>query len=1391
MESTTGDDRTSRNSDGEASGTTLELGRRIYARHGTFPFLDHLSSTLGLATRISRFGSTRLPLLFRLERLWTRGNLLPNGWSAPIYAWNFLRQRRLGAATASTGLSDARPGLELMKPATSTEPFAPTSRASLDDPVKDINGPKNLGGITAPASSEGASHAAEGGNLAQSSFPTPTTKGRLEVAATGPSTQSEGRIAPPVSLMGAARKSAVLKHAQRGGQHQNESHLESSDRMSEGRQSEAVEHTSERKSGRYMRTSMASGKVPRVTETRLVKPHVTSSVGSGVPTSERESGRSTQASAPPGMVQRVTETQPVKPHVTSNVGSGVPASERESGRSTQTSAPPGMVQRVTETQPVKPHVTSNVGSSVPASERESGRSTQTSAPPGMVQRVPETRQVKPPVVPGVGSSVPASEREPGRYTHASAPPDIVQRVPETRQVKPPVVPGVGSSVPASERESGRYTHASVPPDIVQRVTETQPVKPHVTPSLGSSGIATRGSTAPEVPTVDEKIKATGTPGAPQPEIAERSAGLLGESPKPADSVIPGPSTSHKLQASDSVSYTADTPGPAPSPPTDLTEGRSELAATTAPTESLRSQSSVPVSIPEPTLGPAIVKRHLRLGRQNIKTHLVAPAKESVLTRTLDAAVSEGEKSVPSGSVRNTDGAPAATRSGDRASQPFVKPSAATGEDRVPDPEAAKPTAPQSTALVSSVSSSGSEPRLGKQRASPTIPAGRGELRPPILHRRTATLGRSSGGDKVVASEVSSGQVTGKDRAAGSAQTMERPPSPADSSTRRVKPDAGLPTLKEKMTPITLAGGALTSHSPQFVPPGSEPGSKTAVFRHAVPSQASLAAKTASLPGAPNLATPLGQPQFPGNTGTLDAQHPPGNEESKPAPEIGAETGGVFGVPSLTQPKSAVPGPAEADFKTLQHPESAGSDSGSSVSGATRTHLLQPTEDDQSGYERVVVDKLDAAGANTGTESPIIPAKSTPRVLRPALSGTSESGSMGVQLVQRHLPDFTQGPIRHNFISGYGPLITRATQQSFESLSRMSTHLAAPDSPPIRSERTSAANNVVQSLEKPSATPPAGADTRPPSTNSGSDQLMRLASPDRFAPDALKNQPGLATPGHLAQGPNQRTASPSSDSVLAGAPMITVPERSAPTIGRMTNYSPFGDQVSRPGLEGWAVPEMPEKKDLVVNLSPIKRQDGRSIAWGQGTMGHFPAVQRMTEVQSRRTVSPFSPGTFVALHYPAGYPAMRTEDETAQVSVQFSDSLPQPDRNEVFSRSDYKSVGLSPRGLPTGFVPRIGRNVLTLQKSDRLHERLFTSPERLEGVSGQRTTQQVVQRIAPAAVSGMGPGSAPPITGPQVVPGPGQTTPPNTATNLDVNRLADQVYRLLVRRLASERERRGL
>ena len=1065
MQSTPGDGRTIRVADGDAPLTALELGRRIYARHGSFPAVGQLLSTLGFASRTSKFSSGLLPLRSHLERLWRRDNLSPKAWTAPIYALHFLDHRSPGVVPAPTRGRDTHSSFEVIKPSASPTNFAPSSRAHFDDPLNNANEP-----------------------------------------ATRRSTPSEGRVELPGSLPGIAPKSDIFDHGLGGELLQNKSHLESTDRMAIGPQAEAGERTSESESGKNSQTSTVSG-------------------------------------------------------------------------------------------------------------------------------------------------------------------------------------------------------------VIQGATETGAAKPSVTSSGGSDGLEARYLPAPT-----------------QREIAERSASLPGDSPQPIHSVDPGLSTLHLLQNSEAAGYAADSIGSGtPSPPVELAEGRVQPAATIARADSPESQSLAPVSVPGLTLGPAIVKRHLRLGRQNIKSDLIAPANASIRIRNSDGAVPAGENSVPSGSVRDSEGERVSSRSENRASRPFVKLGATPPEPRVADAKAPESSALQRIGPVSSVSVPGSETRRGKQRVSLTFPPGKGELGPPILQRLIATAGRSGGRGQPAAGEESSDKFTAKDRKVGPAQTIERHPSLPGSSAKMAKPASELRTLKEEPTPMALSGEALTPHSQQFVPPGSERVSKTGVFRHVVPSQASSAAKSASLSGALDLVTPLGQRQFSRNTGTLDAQRPPGNEEDKAAPEIGAKTGGVFGVASLTQPKSAVSWSAEAVFKTIQHPESPGNDSDSSVLGRTRTHLLQPTEEAQPANERVAADGLDAIGAGNRTESPRVPPKSIPKVLRPGLSGASESGSIGVQLVQRHLPDFTRGPIRHNFISGYGPLMSRATQRSFELLSRVRTQPAAPDAPTIRSERTSLTNNVVQSLEKKGATHSAGMDAGRHPTSCGS--------------DVLKSQLELPAPMHLAQDPSQRTWLPSSDSTSVEAPMISVP--------------------------------------------------GRIVR--QGAMGYFPAIQRMTEVPSRRAVTPISLDTFGGVPYAAGYPTRRSQDETVQRSVRFSDSPPEPNRNEVFSRGGFphKSVGLSLRALPTGFVPHIGRSARTPQEPGGLDGRLSNSPEGREGVSKQRATQQFVQRFAPAAVAAAGPQSGPPMTAPQVLPVPGQTTAGNTTKNLDVNRLADQVYQLIVRRMASERERRGL
>lgn len=91
------------NSDhGAETPSDLRLGHELCARYGNSPGVVRLPGPASVAARVDGFRLRHLPLLANLQRRWSNSSLLPRGWEDPVYAWPVFsrtRQRGMGPAT--------------------------------------------------------------------------------------------------------------------------------------------------------------------------------------------------------------------------------------------------------------------------------------------------------------------------------------------------------------------------------------------------------------------------------------------------------------------------------------------------------------------------------------------------------------------------------------------------------------------------------------------------------------------------------------------------------------------------------------------------------------------------------------------------------------------------------------------------------------------------------------------------------------------------------------------------------------------------------------------------------------------------------------------------------------------------------------------------------------------------------------------------------------------------------------------------------------------------------------------------------------------------------------------------------------------------------------------
>ena len=158
-----------------------ELGQSICDRYGNSPGLIRLPGETAVTGRGNSFLSGHLPLLSSLQRRWSNSSLWPKGWSDPTYAWPVLRttRRRIGAPTvrASTGAGS-----------TAYRTVAMSGSDSAEAPADSSSG-------TAPQTTPGSGEArADGGNALSSAAPS-STVADIEAAGNAPQAGSPSALA--------------------------------------------------------------------------------------------------------------------------------------------------------------------------------------------------------------------------------------------------------------------------------------------------------------------------------------------------------------------------------------------------------------------------------------------------------------------------------------------------------------------------------------------------------------------------------------------------------------------------------------------------------------------------------------------------------------------------------------------------------------------------------------------------------------------------------------------------------------------------------------------------------------------------------------------------------------------------------------------------------------------------------------------------------------------------------------------------------------------------------------------------------------------------------------------------------------------------------------------
>jgi len=91
------------------TGAGLGLGRRLCARYGNSPGVAWLPGAPAAVTRSARFTAAHLPLLARLQRRWAHSALVPRGWTSPVYAWPAFESAHMGASDLSARIQSRPP----------------------------------------------------------------------------------------------------------------------------------------------------------------------------------------------------------------------------------------------------------------------------------------------------------------------------------------------------------------------------------------------------------------------------------------------------------------------------------------------------------------------------------------------------------------------------------------------------------------------------------------------------------------------------------------------------------------------------------------------------------------------------------------------------------------------------------------------------------------------------------------------------------------------------------------------------------------------------------------------------------------------------------------------------------------------------------------------------------------------------------------------------------------------------------------------------------------------------------------------------------------------------------------------------------------------------------